>query len=121
MRRCGETGGRFWKTAEVDHRIPLFRVWREYRDAPWPKLLGYWGLPNLQVINREATSPNAQPKPAIGALHAIRRKTSRSLRNASTPPALTTAFDHRHCAPRWRWPSFCRTSTTNRLPLVTPV
>jgi hypothetical protein len=27
-RRCGETGGRLWKTAEVDHRIPLFRVWR---------------------------------------------------------------------------------------------
>jgi len=53
-RRCGETGGRLWKTAEVDHRIPLFRVWREYRDAPWPELLGYWGLPNLQVINREA-------------------------------------------------------------------
>jgi hypothetical protein len=53
-RRCGETGGRLWKTAEVDHRIPLFRVWREHRDAPWPELLGYWGLPNLQVINREA-------------------------------------------------------------------
>ena len=42
------------EAAEVDHRIPLFRVWREYRDAPWPKLLGYWGLPNLRVINREA-------------------------------------------------------------------
>jgi hypothetical protein len=39
---------------EVDHRIPLFRVWREYRDAPWPELLRYWGVPNLQVINREA-------------------------------------------------------------------
>jgi hypothetical protein len=22
-------------------------------DAPWPKLLGYWGLPNLQVINQD--------------------------------------------------------------------
>jgi hypothetical protein len=21
---------------------------------PWPALLGFWGLPNLQVINREA-------------------------------------------------------------------
>jgi hypothetical protein len=52
-RRCGESGGRLWKSAEVDHRIPLFRVWSEYRDAPWPKLLGYWGLPNLQVINRD--------------------------------------------------------------------
>jgi hypothetical protein len=39
---------------EEDHRIPLFRVWREYRDAPWPELLRYWGLPNPQVINHEA-------------------------------------------------------------------
>jgi hypothetical protein len=53
-RRCGETGGRLWRNAEVDHRLPLFRVWNEYRDLPWPKLLGFWGLPNLQVINREA-------------------------------------------------------------------
>jgi hypothetical protein len=53
-RRCAESGGRLWKTAEVDHRVPLFRVWGEYRDTPWPKLLDYWGLPNLQVINRDA-------------------------------------------------------------------
>jgi hypothetical protein len=53
-RRCAETGVRLWKTAEVDHRVPLFRVWREQRDAPWPTLLGFWGLPNLQVINRDA-------------------------------------------------------------------
>ena len=52
-RRCGETGGRLLKSAEVDHGIPLFRVWSEYRDAPWPVLLDYWGLPNLQVINRD--------------------------------------------------------------------
>jgi hypothetical protein len=54
MRRCGETGGRLWKTAEVDHRMPLFRLWREHRDMGWPALLDYWGLPNLQVINRDA-------------------------------------------------------------------
>jgi hypothetical protein len=29
------------------------RVWNEHRDTPWPALLDYWGLPNLQVINRE--------------------------------------------------------------------
>ena len=52
-RRCGETGGRLWKTAEVDHRIPLFRVWGDHRDAPWPELLGYWGLPNIQMINQD--------------------------------------------------------------------
>lgn len=53
-RRCAETGGRLWKTAEVDHRVPLFRVWREHRDMAWPSLLGFWGVPNLQVINRDA-------------------------------------------------------------------
>lgn len=53
-RRCAETGGRLWKTAEVDHRVPLFRVWREHRDRPWQTLLGFWGVPNLQVINRDA-------------------------------------------------------------------
>src|SRR5262245_20583082 len=53
-RRCAETGGRLWKTAEVDHRVPLFRVWREHRDAAWPSLLRFWGVPNLQVINRDA-------------------------------------------------------------------
>ena len=54
VRRCGQTGGRLWRDAEVDHRVPLFRVWREHRDAPWPKLLDFWGLPNLQVVNRDA-------------------------------------------------------------------
>jgi hypothetical protein len=52
--RCAETGKRLLRTAEVDHRMPLYRVWREHRDAPWPVLLGYWGLPNLQVVNRAA-------------------------------------------------------------------
>lgn len=53
-RRCQQTGGRLWRTAEIDHRVPLFKVWRERRDTPWPALLDYWGLPNLQVINRDA-------------------------------------------------------------------
>jgi hypothetical protein len=51
--RCAASGKRLLKSAEVDHRVPLFRVWRERRDAPWPSLLSFWGLPNLQVINRE--------------------------------------------------------------------
>jgi hypothetical protein len=53
QRRCAQTGGRLWKTAEVDHRVPLFRVWREHRHTQWPLLLGFWGVPNLQVINRD--------------------------------------------------------------------
>lgn len=52
--RCGETGKRLRKTAEVDHRLPLYRVWREHRHDGWPRLLAYWGIPNLQVINRDA-------------------------------------------------------------------
>lgn len=51
--QCAQTGRRLLKTAEVDHRMPLFRVWREQRNTPWPTLLDYWGVPNLQVINRE--------------------------------------------------------------------
>ena len=51
-RRCPATGTRLLKTAEIDHRIPLYRVWRDHREQPWPDLLGFWGGPNLQAINR---------------------------------------------------------------------
>lgn len=51
-RRCAESGARLLRTAEVDHRIPLFRIWRDHRDMPWPDLLRFWGFPNLQVLNR---------------------------------------------------------------------
>ncbi|SEO67892.1 hypothetical protein SAMN05444123_10431 [Rhodopseudomonas pseudopalustris] len=51
--RCRDSNRRLLRAAEVDHRVPLFQVWRQHRDLPWPELLGYWGLPNLQVINRE--------------------------------------------------------------------
>jgi hypothetical protein len=53
-RRCLATGERLMKNAEVDHRVPLFKVWRDYRERPWPALLAFWGVPNLQVINRSA-------------------------------------------------------------------
>ena len=53
-RRCGATGQRALRGAEVDHRTPLFKVWREHRDMPWPGVLRFWGLPNLQVINQDA-------------------------------------------------------------------
>lgn len=52
--RCAASGQRLWRTAEIDHRVPLFRVWREHRETPWPDLLAFWGVPNLQVINRVA-------------------------------------------------------------------
>jgi hypothetical protein len=53
-RRCVTSGARLWKTAEVDHRTPLFRVWGEHRAMAWPQLLAFWGFPNLQMINRDA-------------------------------------------------------------------
>jgi hypothetical protein len=53
-RCCAVTGGRLWRDAEVDHRVPLFRVWREHRDTAWPELLAFWGVSNLQVVNRDA-------------------------------------------------------------------
>jgi hypothetical protein len=52
-RRCLATGERLLKNAEVDHHVPLFKVWHDYRDRPWPALLAFW-VPNLQVINRSA-------------------------------------------------------------------
>jgi hypothetical protein len=54
VRRCTQSGGRLWKNAEIDHRVPLFRVWSDLRHTPWPALLDFWGLPNLQAINRDA-------------------------------------------------------------------
>lgn len=53
-RKCVLTGKRLLKTAQVDHRVPLFRVWRDHRHLPWPDLLAFWGGPNLQAINRQA-------------------------------------------------------------------
>jgi hypothetical protein len=52
--------------------MPLFQVWKEYRQTPWPKLLEFWGLPNLQVINRDAhvakSALEARGRRAAGSL-----------------------------------------------------
>lgn len=53
-RKCAADGRRLLRTAEVDHRIPLFVVWSQHRAMPWPELLAFWGAGNLQVINRTA-------------------------------------------------------------------
>ena len=56
-----------------DHRVPLFRVWSEYRHAPWPQLLDYWGLPNLQAINRDvhAAKCAAEARDRYAARHPV--------------------------------------------------
>ena len=53
-RRCAVSGQRLSRDREVDHRVPLHRVWRQQRDLPWAALLRFWGFPNLQAINRDA-------------------------------------------------------------------
>jgi hypothetical protein len=42
----------------------------EVRDDPWPRLLDFWGLPNLQIINREVHA---------SAIEARDRRAARSL------------------------------------------
>jgi hypothetical protein len=79
-RRAGRTGGRLWRDAEVDHRVPLFRVWSKHRDTPWPALLDFWGLPNLQVINRDTHAAKC-------ATEARDRSAARSLAPEFTAPS----------------------------------
>lgn len=52
--RCALSGKRLLRGAQIDHRLPLYRVWREHRDRPWPELLAFWGAPNLAAVNRGA-------------------------------------------------------------------
>jgi hypothetical protein len=54
QRRCAEAGREAMEDRRGRPPRPLLRVWREHRDTPWPSLLGFWGVPNLQVINRDA-------------------------------------------------------------------
>ena len=63
-------------------RIPLFRVWKEHRDDPWPRLLDFWGLPNLQMINRDVHAE----KCAIEARD--RRGNGSDVHSIDTPLAL---------------------------------
>jgi 5-methylcytosine-specific restriction endonuclease McrA len=51
-RTCPMTRKRLLRSAEVDHIVPLYKVWRDHRDLSWPELLKFWGAPNLQAINR---------------------------------------------------------------------
>jgi len=75
--RCPLTGRRLPAVAEVDHRVPLFRVWRDHRREPWPGLLAYWGVPNLQVITRPAHRDKCAAEagdravPSAGGLDAV--------------------------------------------------
>ncbi len=66
-RKCRDTGKRLLKTAEVDHRVPLFQVWRQRRDQAWPDVLAHWGFPNLQAINRSAHASKSAAEAGVRA------------------------------------------------------
>ena len=80
-RRCALSGKRLLRDAEADHRIPLFRVWREERETPWPELLGRWGFPNLQALNA----------PAHRAKSAVEATGRASARQGAVPPQSASA------------------------------
>ncbi|MBE7212491.1 MAG: hypothetical protein INR65_15835 [Gluconacetobacter diazotrophicus] len=79
-RRCAQSGIRLLRDAEVDHRVPLVRIWREERDRPWPELLAYWGFPNLQALNapahRAKTAHEASARAALRLEAAARQRAS---------------------------------------------
>ncbi len=70
-RRCGETGGRLWKSAEVDHRVPLFRVWSEYRHAQCRSCSIIGVCPTFRRSTAMSTPQNALPKRATDTRRAI--------------------------------------------------
>jgi len=93
--RCGATGKRLRRTAEVDHRLPLYQVWREHRHAGWPRLLTYWGIPNLQVIDRdahaakcagEASERRSNTLAVVPAKEPVKKSLRSSPRKSGRPP-----------------------------------
>lgn len=71
-RRCALSGEKLTRDAEADHRVPLHRVWREHASLPWPDLLGFWGVPNLQVVNPD--SHRAKTSAEAGRRRDLRRE-----------------------------------------------
>ena len=84
-RGCPVTGKRLLRSGEVDHRVPLHRVWRDHRETSWPQLLAFWGAPNLQVINRDAHAS----KSVIEARH--RTEATKGTVSILADPAVTCA------------------------------
>jgi hypothetical protein len=64
----------------------LFQVWSDHRDAPWPELLGYWGLPNLQVINRDAHAAKCANEARDRSAARYQRQNSHSRASVRTHP-----------------------------------
>ena len=70
-RCCGQTGSRLWKTAEVDHRVPLFRAWNapKHAMARITRLLGLTKPPGDQSrrprrqVRGRGARPTSRPPP----------------------------------------------------------
>jgi hypothetical protein len=75
-RRCTESGRRLLKTAEVDHRVPLFSVWRERRTR----------------LGRRSSVSGADPTSRWSTA-------TRISRNAPARPGLAPAGRRRHIPP----------------------
>lgn len=43
-------GRSFTDVAQVDHVVPLYRVWRDLKGLYWTELLHYWSPDNCQVL-----------------------------------------------------------------------
>lgn len=83
-RRCAVTGKRLPRDADVDHAVPLYRVWRDERDRPWPVLLAYWGFPNLRAVER--ASHRAKSAAEAGERRAVRAALAGSGEAAALQP-----------------------------------
>jgi 5-methylcytosine-specific restriction endonuclease McrA len=47
---CCKTPGFNAAEFQADHKVPLYRVVRDYWAMPWYDRLAYWGLTNLQAL-----------------------------------------------------------------------
>jgi 5-methylcytosine-specific restriction endonuclease McrA len=50
LSRERSSGPCFADVAQVDHIVPLYRVWRDLRGLHWTELLHYWSPDNCQVL-----------------------------------------------------------------------
>jgi hypothetical protein len=93
-RRGAQSCGRLWRNAEVDHLVPLFRVWSEHRDRPWPGLLAFWGLPNQRRSCRQMRDRKRGTGAMPAALHNSVGGRGRRLRHNWRERAIP-AFNYR--------------------------
>ena len=72
------------------------------RHLPWPKLLDFWGLPNVRVINRDVHVVKSADEAAYGqstrSLSLKSRVIERNCGSRAQSPALAA-----HCARSYLW------------------